>query len=325
MEIPPSVVLPCPLSAGWEVVEQRVLPPSHGGGFSAGAYLSSSDELWLLSDSPRGSIARWRGLKAGGLKGLEPLPPLPLSLPEPMDGEGLVLDGPNLWVASEGRRQPSQPSQPSQQAALLRYELASGALLQSLNLPPAWDLKGESGLRSNGGPESLTRVRGTGELLMAAEEPLQQDPPDRVRLLRWKLGAAGGLVPDPLPPLALPPGGWGLTDLLATDGGLLGLWRLFKQPDQWQARLVLYPPGAASTSASTDPAGHPLTPKASWNLLQLGLPADNWEVLLAAPPLADGRASLVLASDDNFNPLQRSHLARLVPRRLQGCPPLNQR
>jgi len=318
MEAPPAVLLPCPLSAGWEVVERRVLATSQGGGFSAGAYRRTDDELWLLSDAPRGSIGRWRGLKTGGLRGLQPLPPLPLAQPQPMDGEGMVLDGPDLWVASEGRRQPLRP------AALLRYSLDNGELRQSLDLPPAWQQATGRGVPSNGGPESLTQAPGTGALLMAAEQPLLQDPPDRVRLLLWEADATGNLQPRTLRPLALPPGGWGLTDLLATRQGLLGLWRRFTAPDQWQARLVLYPPTAAGTptpNVDSRPAGTPLAPLASWTLLQLGLPADNWEVLLEAPPLADGRASLVLASDDNFNPLQRTHLARLVPRRLPDCPP----
>lgn len=75
---------------------------------------------------------------------------------------------------------------------------------------------------------------------------------------------------------------------------------------------------------SSDPADKPVTPLVSWNLLQLGLPADNWEVVLAAP-LADGRPSLLLATDDNFNPLQRSLLARLVPRQIEGCRSTGQR
>ena len=318
MDLPPTFALPCPLSAGWEVVEQRQIEPGQGGGFSAGAYRPGVDELWLLSDSPRGSISRWRGLRERGLKGLVPLPPLRLDQPQPMDGEGLVLDGPTLWVASEGRLQPARA------AGLLRYDLGSGQLQQSRALPPAWQLQPERGLPSNGGPESLTRLpRGPG-LLMAAEMALLQDPPGQVRLLRWQPDGSGNLQPAELRPLALPPAGWGLTDLLATDQGLLGLWRQFKAPDQWQARLVLYPSAALAAKPAKGPAGQPVKPLISWNLLQLGLAPDNWEVLLAAPPLGDGRPSLLLATDDNFNPLQRSHLARLVPRRLPGCQPQTQ-
>lgn len=313
MEVPPTAALPCPLSAGWEVVEQRLIEPSQGGGFSAGAYRADGDELWLLSDAPRGSISRWRGLRDRGLRGLEPLPPLRLSQPQPMDGEALVLDGPSFWLTSEGRLRPPRP------AALLRYDLATGELSQRQALPPAWQLQPDRGLRSNGGPEALTRLPGRGGLLMAAEMPLLQDPAERLRLLRWQPDASGSLQAVALRPLALPPGGWGLTDLLATDQGLLGLWRRFSAPDQWQNRLVLYPPGAMAAEPTADPAGPPVAPLISWNLLQLGLAPDNWEVLLAAPPLGDGRPSVLLATDDNFNPLQRSHLVRLVPRQLPGC------
>jgi hypothetical protein len=313
MEWPGPIALPCPLSAGWQRVEQTVLPRSAGGGFSAGAYSSSNDTLWLLSDGPNGSIGRWQGLRQGGLAGLRPLAPLPLPQPQPMDGEGLVLDGASLWVASEGRLQPPRP------AELLRYDLATGQLQQRVPLPIAWQLQQGSGLHSNGGPESLTRQPGSGALLMAAERPLQQDPTDRVRLLRWAVQRkpvqpAAAPQATPLQPLALP-SGWGLTDLQATDRGLLGLWRRFDAPDRWQARLVLYPlPGP-------DPAARPLAPLQQWNLDSLGLPRDNWEVLLAAPPLADGRPTLVLASDDNFNPLQANHLVRLSPVRHPDCKP----
>ena len=313
MDIPPTVALPCPLSAGWELVEQRLIEPSQGGGFSAGAYRPEVDELWLLSDAPHGSISRWRGLRERGLRGLDPLPPLRLDQPQPMDGEGLVLEGGNLWLASEGRLQPLRP------AGLLRYDLSTGQLKQTKALPPAWQLQAKQGLRSNGGPESLTRLPASGALLMAAEMPLLQDPPDQVRLLHWQPGGTGTLQPAELRPLALPPGGWGLTDLLATDQGLLGLWRRFTAPDQWQARLVLYPAAAMASKPANGPAGQPVKPLISWNLLQLGLAPDNWEVLLAAPPLGDGRSSVLLATDDNFNLLQRSHLARLVPRQQPGC------
>jgi hypothetical protein len=244
---------------------------------------------------------------------LDPLPPLRLNQPQPMDGEGLVLDGASLWLASEGRLQPASS------AGLLRYDLETGQLSQIKALPPAWQLQPDQGLRSNGGPESLTRLPTSGALLMAAEVALLQDPSAQVRLLRWQPDGTGTLQPTELRPLALPPGGWGLTDLLATDQGLLGLWRRFSAPDVWQARLVLYPAAAIAAEPATDPAGTAVAPLVSWDLLQLGLAPDNWEVLLASPPLGDGRPSVLLATDDNFNPLQRSHLARLVPRQQPGC------
>ena len=295
MDMPGPIDLPCPLSAGWRIVEQTVLPRTAGGGFSAGVYRGAQDELWLLSDAPNGSISRWRGLRQGGLAGLQPLPPLPLAQPQPMDGEGLVVEGADLWAASEGRLQPQRP------AELLRYDLGTGQLQQRVALPTDWQLQPAAGLRSNGGPESLTRLPGSDALLMAAEQPLLQDPPDRVRLLRWQRRPAAAPQATALQPLALPSGGWGLTDLLASSRGLLGLWRRFEAPDQWQARLVLYRvPGA-------DPAAAPLATR------QQHLPVVVGQTQTVQVPL--------LASDDNFNPLQASHLVRLSPVQHPDCKP----
>lgn len=208
-----------------------------------------------------------------GLAALEPLPLWPLTDPPTVDGEGLVIRGDSVWVASEGK------------------------LLQELALPADWQLQANRRLRSNGGPESLTTAGTGGVLLMAAENPLHQDPPDRVRLLRWEPATCGSLVSRPMQPLAIPPRNWGLTALLAMPSGLLGIWRRFEPPSSWQARLVLYP---WPSEQANDP---PLIPRQQWNLLQLGLAADNWEMLLQGPGLPDGRSSLLLASDDNVNPL----------------------
>ena len=71
--------------------------------------------------------------------------------------------------------------------------------------------------------------------------------------------------------------------------------------------------------ASPLKAAPPLAPAYGWDLLKAGLPADNWEGLAWGPRLADGRVVLVLVSDDNFNPLQRSWVSLLVPRRGSGC------
>jgi hypothetical protein len=330
-------LLPCPLAAGWEVVGRGRLPRRHGdggraGGHSAAAYLPERDQLWLLSDSPRGLLAGWQGLRHWPGRPLIPLGTVPLRgsgsapLPAAIDGEGLVIAGEQAWVASEGRRSAERPAQ------LLAFDRRSGLLEQALPLPEAWRPATGRGLAANRGPESLAVLadgRSGPLLLMAAESPLLQDPPGRVRVLAWSLPDPD--PPQPLRPLALPvTGDWGLTDLLVVSdaaggpprggpprGGppvLLGLWRSFEAPDRWQARLVLYPLPTPARAAEP-----PLPPRFSWNLLHLGLPADNWEALTPGPPLADGRPTLLLLSDDNFSPLQENHLVRLAPRRGPGC------
>jgi hypothetical protein len=337
LPLPPPPLLPCPPAAGWELVSATLLPRRdaegrRAGGFSAAVYLGEEDRLWLLSDAPRGRLSGWTGLAAAGegpapdgAARLRPLQSLDLEgsaqapLPAVIDGEGLVIDGDRLWVASEGRRTPQRT------AALYRFGRADGRLEATLPLPPDWQPGPGRGLAANQGPESLTLLRRAGapSLLTAAESPLLQDPPGRARLLAWPLDGAGEPAQPPLPlrPLGLPArGDWGLTELMAVPGergdaaGLLALQRRFEAPDRWGARLAFYPvPGPER------PDEPPLAPLFSWNLLQLGVPADNWEGMTAGPPLSDGRPTLVLVSDDNFSPLQNNHLVRLAPRRAAGC------
>jgi hypothetical protein len=73
-----------------------------------------------------------------------------------------------------------------------------------------------------------------------------------------------------------------------------------------------------------------MPPIQGWDLLargpgNTGLPADNWEGMSWGPTLADGRASLLLVTDDNFNPFQSNLLAVLAPRRLANCPAMGNR
>lgn len=412
MQIPvPPPPLPCPLAAGWEVIRLQTLPRRDAGdqpqgGFSAAAINQDGDELWLLSDAPRGHLRRWSGVNRSDWGSLQPLPVLPLSgtsrwpLPASIDAEGLVLRGNRLWVASEGRRSPERP------AALHAFDTRTGSLVFTLPLPADWQPAPGRGLRSNGGPESLALLRRPGHpdaLLLAAEMPLLQDPGHTARLAMLTLppeqpsllGSSSpppgpgrslpslGTIPERPPPAAtaasisptapqaaatpseahwtslpsllLPGAGWGLTDLLALPGNppgkvsLLALWRRFEAPDRWEGQLALYGvplpeatraaerpgrrggadlPSPSRHGGSPQPADHPDgTPKPirasiSWNLLAPGLlPPDNWEAITLGPTLPDGRSSLVLASDDNFNPLQENHLAQLAPRREPGCPP----
>jgi hypothetical protein len=302
----------------WELLQQVALPRTgldgeRIGGFSAAVFDGSSAELLLLSDLPRGSVTVWGGL--GETRDGGATPRLRSTLPlqrDPMDGEGLVRLHGQLWVASEGRRTADRP------AELLRFDGASGQLLQSLALPPAWQPSEGAGLAANAGPESLTawhQPDGVPVLLMAAEQPLLQDPPRHVRLLRWQWQAGQDflrLAPTAVPQgaLLLPHGEqWGLTDLLVLhpSGQLLALLRQFQFPNQWQIRLALYP--------IPDPLqARPAAPLAQWDLLASGLEPDNWEALASGPSLADGTPVLLAVSDDNLSPLQANRLALLAPR-----------
>jgi len=315
----PALELPCPVPSHWELVRQLLLPAKGAdgqriGGFSAASYQPALDELWLLSDLPQGSITVWRGVASSSTTAALP-PRLQRSLPlqrEPMDGEGLVRLQGQLWVASEGRRSADSP------AELLRFDGATGVLLQTVALPPAWQPLPGQGLGSNAGPESLTLLGAATQapaLLMAAERPLLQDPARHVRLLRWHWQpgqdpAVAAPTPSPQGALLLPSGdNWGLTDLLEVQpsGHLLALLRRFQLPNQWQIRLALYPlpdPGQAK----------PAEPLAEWDLVAGGLQPDNWEGLAPGPSRPGEPPLLLLVSDDNLNPLQANRLAMLTPR-----------
>ncbi len=335
---PAAWPLPCPASAGWELIATARLPRSDSdglplGGFSAAAVDPVDHRLWLLSDSGEPFLVPVEGLEALGIRPLRLGIRLALRdpsgqpFPHPLDGEGLVLSGEDLWIVSEGRRSTERPPQ------LLRFDRAQGRLRQAIPLPEPWQARPGRGLGANQGPEALALLPeawtgGSLSLLMAAERPLLQDPAGQVRLLGY--GPLAAALP-PIAPPDRPAGGvagftalgsfdlplegpaWGLTEVmpLPRAGGLLGLIRGFEPPERWWSRLVLLPRPAAGVS------GRPLR---SWDLLAEGLPADNWEGLAPGPPLGDGRPSVLLVSDDNFSPRQTSLIARLAPRRLAPCP-----
>ena len=59
--------LPCPLSAGWELIDNvelshKALDGDPLGGFSAVAYQRDQDRLWLLSDATGGYLVSFKGL-----------------------------------------------------------------------------------------------------------------------------------------------------------------------------------------------------------------------------------------------------------------------
>ena len=311
--------MPRPLRAGWELVRTIKLPRAlndgqPAGGFSAAAYQAKQDRLWLLSDAPIAHLVPWGGLAKMLQDKQESLKPGRrvllrgsdgVRLPNGFDGEGLVIEGSQAWISSEGRRTPER------QAKIIRIDLASGRQQEELPLPLDWRARPGKGLGSNQGPESLTML-GPGDLILATEKPLLQNGPNGgISLARRRPGeelrSAGTLDPGI--------GGRyeGLTELqgLPQSQQLLGLRRGYKPLNHWTAQLQLF--------AIPDPQSPPLKPIIGWDLLGLGLPADNWEAMTVGPQLSDGRQTVVLGSDDNCNPWQASWIAVLTPRRTAAC------
>ena len=312
--------LPCPLHAGWDLVRTIALPRQGAdgrplGGFSAAAYQPELDRLWLLSDASRGHLlplGRLARVLNDRSAALRPGPRLLLRdaggqpLPNGIDAEGLVLEGSSAWIISEGRRTPGRT------ARLIRIEMSTGRQQEVLQLPSPWRATPGRGLATNQGPESLTALAPS-QLLLAAERPLlQSDDPASIpmaRLGRDRVVREQGALQ--IRGLARSEG---LTELLAlpSQQRLLALVRGFQPPMHWTARLLLFAyPGRN--------AAPPLEPLHGWDLLQTGLASDNWEALAVGPRLRDGRVTLILGSDDNFNPLQSSWIAVLAPRRTDAC------
>lgn len=316
-----SQLLPCPLEAGW-TIQRDIALPAPGGGYSAIQAESGGSRFWLLSDLPEGELSRWtlplgdsppRRAEALRLQ-------VPVELTQQLDGEGLVIDGDQAWVTSEGRSSDERP------ALLLRFSLTSGALLQAMPLPRLWQPGAQQGLNSNAGPEGLARLSRMGQplaLLMAAEHPLRQDPTSQIRLLRWHW-------PDKNDGRSVPPqaseqgaleapadGPWGLTDLLVLHPQqpgppvLLTLWRRYREPLQWSNQLRLY---------RLPEPGQVMPALQQWDLQADGLTPENWEGISLAPAVSSEPPGFLLVSDDNLNPLQRSRLALLKPNRMASCP-----
>ncbi|WP_231857005.1 esterase-like activity of phytase family protein [Synechococcus sp. MIT S9509] len=329
----PAQALPCPLAAGWELIHNIELPGrgldgDRVGGFSAVAYQRKEDRLWLLSDATTGYLVSFTGLSRllqGEQASLQGGPRLLLrgregsSLPADFDGEGLVLNGNQIWIVSEGRRRPER------RARLQSYNLLNGRLQREVPLLADWQETEGQGLAANKGPEALTQMA-SGDLVMAAEAPLIQDSAqqgkDWVRFARLRTGSDHRL--EPHGGFEIGPAGaavslkLGLTELLALGEGpaVLALLRSFALPVGWSAHLqVLRLPGSESPSAP------PIQALQSWDLLASGLPSANWEGMAWGPVMKDGRIPLVLVSDDGFHPFQSSWLSVLAPRRGPDCVP----
>lgn len=102
----------------------------------------------------------------------------------------------------------------------------------------------------------------------------------------------------------------GLVELLAGHGMLLALERSYVAGRGNGARIYRVAfDGATDVAGLESLAGADYTPvKKSLvlDLADLGLPLDNLEGMAWGPRLPDGRPTLILVSDDNFNPLQKT-------------------
>lgn len=276
--------------------------------------------------------------------------PLPrhASAPAQLDSEAIAMTrGGRLFVASEGiqRQEPRLPP------AIVEYS-RSYAFVRQLAVPSKFipTATGEvtSGVRNNAAFESLTFTPDERKLFTAAESPLVQDGPAATttsgaltRILEYE--ASGDTFEprrefayplDPLGRLPFTPGFnvTGLVELLAlSDTELLTMERGFAQEanngPRSTNRIKVF---RASLDGVTDVSGletlrgNKVVAARKQLLLDLGTvkglspelaELDNFEGMTFGPRLADGSRTLLLVSDDNFNPRQRTSflLFRIVP------------
>jgi 3-phytase len=203
-----------------------------------------------------------------------------------------------------------------------------------------------SGIRNNLAFESLTIAPDQKFLYTATEGSLFQDGPiaslnggSRSRILQYNLVSGQPekeylYVTDPIPTPPNPATGFadnGLVDLLAIDnrGTLLSLERSFAEGVGNTIKIyevslqgatdIKYYDSLNTLSTGELTAIQPVEKRLVLDLNSLKLPngTDNIEGISFGPKLADGRQSIVLVSDNNFNQTQFTQIialgADLVP------------
>ena len=255
-----------------------------------------------------------------------------------VDPEGLALTREGmLFVASEGNVEAEPMVFP-----FIRQYSQAGDYIADLPLPTTYlpNADHTGGVRNNLAWESLAVSVDGSALWAAVEGALVQDGPiadlesgSLVRILQIDLGSKQPqheyvYLTDPIPQAPDPADGAadnGLVDLLPLDasGTLLTLERAYAQGIGNSIRLF-----QAQTSGALDVLGQEslfnadaetpfeMDPPVAKSLLadlgELGVTLDNFEGMTFGPLLPDGRQSLILVSDNNFNETQQTIFVALA-------------
>ncbi len=242
-----------------------------------------------------------------------------------LDPEGLALDPRGgFFIATEGIA--SKGIAPFVASFSMEGRERESFPLPARYLPDAGGA--ERGVRDNLGFESLTVTPDGGWLVAALESALRGDGPSAdvevaslARWIAWPL--AGGAAREyayRLAPLSLPapaPEAYrvhGLSEIAALSSErFLALEREFAVGEGLRVRLVLAAlEGATEVQELEQLQERPIVPIATTLLIDfadLGLPLENYEALAFGPRLRDGRRTLIVLADDNFDPVaQKSRL-----------------
>lgn len=326
-------------------------PLQHFGGIS-GMDRDAATGTWYLLSDDRSARAPARfytaaiDLDASGLHGVRITGVVPLRQPdgsvypnarqggEVPDPEALRIDPANgelLWSSEGDRRLGLSP--------FVRRATREGRYVAEVPLPPQLLVhkEAELGARDNLTIEGLAFSADAASLWVSMEAPLYEDGPvptlQQGGYTRFtRLDREGRLLAQyayPLDAIALPPSGGqlradnGVSDILATaTGTLLVVERSGREVEDgaFQFAIRLY---EASVGDATDVSRvaslqgasfKPMHKRLVLDLAKAGIETDNIEAAAWGPRLPDGRATLLLASDDNFHPRQANRFIAL-----QGC------
>lgn len=306
------------------------------GGLSGLAWDDSTGSFWAISDD-RGQFGPVRiynlrlDLSANG-KETPAAPPvavtvtkaLPLSDLEGRPFPPSSIDTEGIAVVPEGFLVSTEPITHRGVPAVIAEFGPDGRQKGSLRLPDALLPGSGHGGRENLGFEGLAPTPDGKHVFAGLENALEQDGPvadvgvaSPSRIFRFDRSPGGRTaefvyVVEPVAPAPASPSAYrmnGLSDLLPLDETrLLALERQFV--DGVGNAIRVY---EASLEGATDVSGRdtlaggtyvPAKKRLLFDLADFGVRPENFEGMSFGPRLPDGRRTLVLVSDDNFNPQQ---------------------
>lgn len=247
----------------------------------------------------------------------QPFPPLSI------DSEGITFTQKSLFISSEGDRE--RQIQP-----FIREFSLVGKQLQSLPIPEKFLIQPNSGVRNNLALENLTVTPSKKDLFTATENALIQDGTEAnistgspCRILQYDLikGEAKKeflYITEPITSTSNNFGDFktnGLVEIIALDDThLLSLERSFSLDTGNVIKLFQVDLSNADNIQKINSLNNqfthisPVKKELLSDLSNLELILDNIEGMTFGPKLADGQRSLILVSDNNFNPLQSTQV-----------------
>ena len=278
------------------------------GGFSGLSSTGKPFQYWMISDDQKraSSLYRVRIQIKPKLKWkfLGQFPLKDQKTPPYLDSEGIVYNAQQgFLIATEGSYSSQKPSKQIVPPRLL-YFSKKGEFIKPLPLPPTHH---QHTFLQNKAFESLTLSPSKKWLFTATELPLKTQK--HIKILRYKTPKQWG-EKWKMPQHYLYPierystGQNGLTAMLSlSKHSLLTLERAFF-PATGSVSIRIF-------QVFTKEKKNKVIKKLVFDLEHLGIELDNFEAMEFGPKLPNGHRSLMILSDNNFNPFQQNLLLLL--------------